>query len=144
VSGAVGEAVRRLRRERDWSAQRLADECAQLGALSLTRGTIAKIESGVRKTVTTDELVDLAKAFGVEPAVLLSDGSEQPSPSANANQRAHQGGLRSVSVRSARTIAGDLARLNQASLERPLLYDDTSSVLGSPRSGGHRESVSRR
>jgi hypothetical protein len=36
-----------------------------LGQLSLTRGTIAKIESGVRGAVTFDEAVTLARALGV-------------------------------------------------------------------------------
>jgi hypothetical protein len=43
---------------------------------SLTRGTLAKIESGVRKSVTAEELVALAHALGVPVSDLLP--SEDP------------------------------------------------------------------
>jgi transcriptional regulator with XRE-family HTH domain len=67
----IGERVRSLRHQRRWTAQRLADECARAGLPSLTRGTLAKIESGVRKSVTADELVVLARSLGVAVADLL-------------------------------------------------------------------------
>ncbi|MGW3993187.1 helix-turn-helix domain-containing protein [Amycolatopsis sp. NPDC004772] len=131
MGGAVGESVRRLRRERKWSAQRLADECALVGATNLTRGTLAKIESGVRKNVTTDELVALAKALGVQPGALLTDGGDTPPalPPPTAGKRPYQGAPPSLSKRTARTLADDLARLNQASLDRPLLPAETSDVV---------------
>jgi transcriptional regulator with XRE-family HTH domain/proteasome lid subunit RPN8/RPN11 len=68
---SLGERVRRLRAERGWSAQRLADECARLGQAMLTRGTIAKIESGVRKSVTAEEADVLGRALGVELEALV-------------------------------------------------------------------------
>jgi transcriptional regulator with XRE-family HTH domain len=68
----VADRVRRLRRQRGWSAQRLADECANAGNVSLTRGTIAKIESGVRKSVTAEEVAVLARVLGVPVAELLA------------------------------------------------------------------------
>ena len=60
---SVGQLVRSLRRQRGWTAQRLAEECARAGMPSLTRGTLAKIESGVRKSVTTEELVALGRGL---------------------------------------------------------------------------------
>lgn len=67
----IAQRVKTLRKRRDWTAQRLADECAKLGAPSLTRSTIAKIESGVRKLVKWHELVTLAHALEVQPADLV-------------------------------------------------------------------------
>ncbi|WP_228001753.1 helix-turn-helix domain-containing protein [Nocardia australiensis] len=64
----VAYRVRRLRAQRGWSAQQLADRCGD----TLTRSTIAKIESGVRQTVKVEELEALAHAFGVDEAELLS------------------------------------------------------------------------
>jgi WD40 repeat protein/transcriptional regulator with XRE-family HTH domain len=40
---------------------------------TLTRSTIAKIESGVRRAVTADELAALAAAFGMDPNSLLAE-----------------------------------------------------------------------
>jgi transcriptional regulator with XRE-family HTH domain len=76
VTELVANRVRRLRAELGWSAQRLADECAATGFPSLTRGTIAKIESGARKFVTADELRALARALRVSSADLLGDAPE--------------------------------------------------------------------
>ena len=56
VTSQVADRIRSLRSERRWSARQLADECARTGMSSLTRSTIAKIESGVRKSITVDEL----------------------------------------------------------------------------------------
>ncbi|MBV9141891.1 MAG: helix-turn-helix transcriptional regulator [Pseudonocardiales bacterium] len=72
MTGLVAGRVRRLRMELRWSAQRLADECAREGCDSLTRGTIAKIESGARKSVTADEVAVLARVLGVTPTDLLT------------------------------------------------------------------------
>jgi CRP-like cAMP-binding protein len=50
----------------------------------ITRSTIAKIESGVRKTVTADEIAVLARVLGVTPTELLappSDSTTQTDPS---------------------------------------------------------------
>ncbi|WP_155368178.1 WD40 domain-containing protein [Catellatospora vulcania] len=69
----VGSRIRQLRHERGWSAQKLADECARLGMSSLTRGTIAKIESGSRAKVPLDEVVILARALGITPDELLAE-----------------------------------------------------------------------
>lgn len=77
-SEAVARNVKRLRRQSGWTAAELAQRCADAGALSLTRSTIAKIESGVRKAVTADELAVLAAVFRVEPGDLLSGSESEP------------------------------------------------------------------
>lgn len=74
----VAERVRRLRNQHGWTAQRLADECARAGSTSLTRGTIAKIESGVRKSVSAEEIAVLARVLGVTPTALLAGEPDPP------------------------------------------------------------------
>jgi two-component system nitrate/nitrite response regulator NarL len=73
LTAAVADAVRRLRDERGWTARELAEACLRAGAPSLTRATIAKIESGVRKSVTADELAVLARVLGVSSETLLGN-----------------------------------------------------------------------
>jgi transcriptional regulator with XRE-family HTH domain/flagellar motility protein MotE (MotC chaperone) len=89
----VGAVVKRLRLQRGWTAQRLAEECRREGQVSLTRSTIAKIESGVRKSVTSDELGALASALGVPVSALVYDQGERPS------RRTQAGGKWPVRVR---------------------------------------------
>lgn len=72
VTRQVADQVRRLRAERGWSARQLAEECIRAGATSLTRSTLAKIESGDRKSITADELAVLALVLHVSPSALLS------------------------------------------------------------------------
>ena len=67
----IAGRIRQLRTELGWSAQQLADECAKLGHAALNRSTIAKIESGVRKSVTAAELDVLGRALGVELNTLV-------------------------------------------------------------------------
>jgi hypothetical protein len=50
---------------------------------SLNRGTIAKIESGVRKNVGADEIATLSKVLGVSPTDLLGEGSTGAQPDAS-------------------------------------------------------------
>jgi transcriptional regulator with XRE-family HTH domain len=52
-------------------AQDLADRCLELG-VHLPRGTIAKLESGTRRQITVPEVVALAAALRVSPALLLA------------------------------------------------------------------------
>jgi transcriptional regulator with XRE-family HTH domain len=98
----VGQRVQSLRHRRGWTARRLAEECARAGMPSLTRGTLAKIESGVRKSITAEELVALARAFGVPVSALLpsesslatestSDGSAQARTPVNIQREAAGG-----------------------------------------------------
>ncbi|MEV5557147.1 helix-turn-helix transcriptional regulator [Nonomuraea wenchangensis] len=67
----LADQIKRLRRNLGWSARRLADECARIGAPSLTRSTIAKIESGTRKSVTATEVKALAQALRTTATDLL-------------------------------------------------------------------------
>jgi predicted ATPase/DNA-binding CsgD family transcriptional regulator/DNA-binding Xre family transcriptional regulator len=98
VTRHVANRVRELRTRRRWSARRLAAECIQAGGKSLTRGTIAKIESGGRRHVTAGELAVLAEVLQVSPADLL--GSSSPPwdpavpPSHNAEHLMDDIGLR--------------------------------------------------
>ncbi|MBM2623089.1 helix-turn-helix transcriptional regulator [Actinoplanes sp. LDG1-06] len=78
VTQGVAERIKQMRAARGWSAQNLADECAQLGVPSLTRGTIAKIESGVRKSVTAEELDILARALRTGTDELLRGSAPRP------------------------------------------------------------------
>lgn len=71
MAAHVADRVRELRTARRWSAQQLADRLATT-APNLTRGTIAKIESGVRKVLTIDEVGALADAFDLQLPDLLS------------------------------------------------------------------------
>ncbi len=70
---AVAQRVRQLRRRQGMSASHLAELCEET-APTLTRSTIAKIESGIRSGITIDELVALAAALGVSTEELLAPG----------------------------------------------------------------------
>ncbi|MGH3923375.1 MAG: helix-turn-helix domain-containing protein, partial [Pseudonocardiaceae bacterium] len=72
ATGLAAERVRRLRIQHGWSARQLAEECARAGLHTLTRSTIAKIESGVRKSITAEEVEVLARVLGTTPTNLLS------------------------------------------------------------------------
>jgi transcriptional regulator with XRE-family HTH domain len=111
----VGERIKALRAQRAWSAQALAKECSRLGAYTLTRSTIAKIEADLRR-LQADEAVTLAQAFGVSLDELLGTGEgsaaresldsassviEQNAPAGRATGRAREldallGGLNSM------------------------------------------------
>ncbi len=83
-SDVIASRVRQLRDERGWSARRLAEECAKVGAPELTPSAIANIESGRRgdegerrRQVTAEELIALAIALDVSPAHLLAPADEK-------------------------------------------------------------------
>lgn len=65
----VGTEVRRKRCEKDWSQERLAEECQDVG-WNVTRGHIAKIESGEICVTDIDHLM-LAAAFDVNMEDLM-------------------------------------------------------------------------
>jgi transcriptional regulator with XRE-family HTH domain len=67
----VASRVRTLRQRRGWSAQQLADACAEAGMPSLTRSTIAKLESGARKGVSAEEAAVLSEALGMPLSELM-------------------------------------------------------------------------
>jgi transcriptional regulator with XRE-family HTH domain len=70
--------LRDLRRSQGMPAREVASRCAALGVPSLSRSTIAKIESGVRGFVTVEEAAALAMALGVAPADLFRPGGAAP------------------------------------------------------------------
>ncbi|MFJ7413081.1 helix-turn-helix domain-containing protein [Streptomyces sp. NPDC098077] len=54
------------------TAQALADRCTELG-LPIDRTVVAKLEKGVRQTITVGELMVFARALNVPPVALLFD-----------------------------------------------------------------------
>ena len=61
---AIGASLRRIRIAREFSQQRLAVECSRLG-YEFPRGTLAKIEAGIR-AVSDVELFVLAHALSID------------------------------------------------------------------------------
>lgn len=76
VTKTVGENVAHYRqrttdeRGRKLTAQGLADRCARLG-LPIGRPAIAKLERGIRQSISLAEVLILAKALAVSPVVLM-------------------------------------------------------------------------
>jgi transcriptional regulator with XRE-family HTH domain len=71
VAHDVGKRVAYYRRRADLTAVMLSARCAGHG-LPLDRGTIAKLETGHRNSVTVDEVFVLAAALEVPPVQLLA------------------------------------------------------------------------
>lgn len=76
IAQRVGKEVARARARsvdvsgRRLSAQTLADRCAELGH-PLDRSVIAKLEKGIRQTVSVADLLVLAKALDLPPLALV-------------------------------------------------------------------------
>lgn len=76
IARRVGREVARARdqlvddRGRRLSAQALADRCSELGH-PLDRSVIAKLEKGIRQTVSVADLLVLAKALELPPLALV-------------------------------------------------------------------------
>ena len=77
-SEVVAQRLKQLRRARGWSAQRLAEECARLGAPHLSASVIANIETGRkdsagkrRREVTVEELLIFSYALNAPTVALL-------------------------------------------------------------------------
>jgi transcriptional regulator with XRE-family HTH domain len=71
----VGGAVRRLRNERNWTQEVLSARCSVRG-VEITRGTLAKIEAGIRG-VSDAELYILARALKLEMGALFPASFKQ-------------------------------------------------------------------
>jgi transcriptional regulator with XRE-family HTH domain len=69
----IGAEVQRLRKAAKLSAQSLSEKTDQLG-FKITRQTIADLENGRRRFVTTAELVILAVALDTPPVCLVYPG----------------------------------------------------------------------
>ena len=78
LTGELVARLRDLRRGQGMSAREVASRCAALGVPSLSRSTIAKIESGVRGFVTVEEAAALAMALGVTPSDLFRSDLTAP------------------------------------------------------------------
>lgn len=70
VMATVATEVRRRRKELGWSAQELADTCADLGH-PIPRNVIANMESGRRSTLPLVDVIVLAAALDTSPILLL-------------------------------------------------------------------------
>jgi transcriptional regulator with XRE-family HTH domain len=92
---SVGERIKTLREEREWTAKRLAEESERTGAPSLTRSALAKVEAGLRR-LRPEEAIALASIFGV-PVELLLRASQSREPGA----REHLTDERSVPLMTA-------------------------------------------
>ncbi|PWT52295.1 XRE family transcriptional regulator, partial [Vibrio parahaemolyticus] len=64
IVNIVGAQVRKLRKEQKLTQEQLSARCNVIG-LDISRGTLAKIEAGVRQVIDT-EIVQLATALKVE------------------------------------------------------------------------------
>jgi transcriptional regulator with XRE-family HTH domain len=78
TSDMVAARLQQLRKQRGWSARKLAEACAAVGSPQLTESVIANIETGRRdrngrrrRDVTVDEVGAFAKALNVSVALLL-------------------------------------------------------------------------
>ena len=67
----IGPQVRRLREAQNLTQEELAAQCHLIG-WDISRGTLAKIESQVRR-ITDDEVPLLAKALKVELSALYQN-----------------------------------------------------------------------
>ena len=67
----VAQEVKRARRRRGWSAQTLANRCAEVGAVALNHTAITNIENGRRERIGVDELMVLAYVLALPPVQLL-------------------------------------------------------------------------
>lgn len=88
---AIGANLRRIRNVKGISQQRLSVECSRLG-YELPRGTLAKIESGIR-AVSDVEFFVLAHALNIELPELFPAG---------LLKRIRQGKIEPFHVRSAK------------------------------------------
>ncbi len=69
-SQLVAQQVRRARKRRGWSAQRLAEELQGVG-LPWDRTIIANLENGRRNAVSVEELLALSYVLAVPPVLML-------------------------------------------------------------------------
>jgi transcriptional regulator with XRE-family HTH domain len=70
LTRVVADEVRRYREKRKMSTQRLDERTAELG-MRIPRSVLANLESGRRNTVSAAEILVLAAALDVSPALLL-------------------------------------------------------------------------
>ena len=61
----VGPAIRRIRYQKGWTQEVLAAKLTTLTGWDISRGTLSKIEAGLR-CVTDEEIMCFAKALAVK------------------------------------------------------------------------------
>lgn len=71
IASVIAREVRRHRDSRKMSARQLAERCAALG-MEIPQPVIANLENGRRPTVSVAELLVLAAALDVPPALLVA------------------------------------------------------------------------
>jgi transcriptional regulator with XRE-family HTH domain len=97
----VGERVKAARQDRGWRQADLVDRLHQLGATSWIQTKITKIENGGKnggtKRLALADVLELAAALGVQPALLLSpaDGDVQVAPKLRCSAAEFRSWLRS-------------------------------------------------
>jgi transcriptional regulator with XRE-family HTH domain len=69
-TSVIAARVRALRKDRGWSAERLADAMREVG-VPFDKTVVANLETGRRRFVTVQELLALAVVLGVAPTHLL-------------------------------------------------------------------------
>jgi transcriptional regulator with XRE-family HTH domain len=89
VGPALGRQLRRIRRRKGWSQQRLSEELKALGHV-LHPTAVLKVEKGTR-AVTVEELLGLAAALNVPPVLLLLPLGEEDVVEITTNSRIHPG-----------------------------------------------------
>lgn len=72
VAKVIATQVKRLRRDRGWSAAALAERCAARGHPEITRDRIATLETRRYRALTTAELMIIAVALDVSPVHLMA------------------------------------------------------------------------
>lgn len=73
VGDVFAHQLRRYRQARRWSVRRLAEECASIGAVSLTEPSIVNLERKTgRRRVTVEDWIGLAAALRVPPLALIA------------------------------------------------------------------------
>ena len=68
---AIAKRVQGLRKQKNLSARRLGELCAEAGAPQLNRSVIANLEAGRRPSLSVDELFVLARVLDESPLSLL-------------------------------------------------------------------------
>ncbi|MDR1145110.1 MAG: helix-turn-helix domain-containing protein [Verrucomicrobiales bacterium] len=74
-SNVVGDTVRRWRYQKNWTQETLSARCSVRG-VEITRGTLAKIEAGIRG-VSDAELYVLARALKLDMTELFPPAFKQ-------------------------------------------------------------------
>lgn len=120
LTRSIAAEIRRYRKQRKWSAQRLSDECANLG-LHIPRSTLADLENGRRRAISVAEMLVIARVLEMTPACLLPGDDPTawlcaaPEPPAPAPDPAAEAitALRRDVTPALMAILGDVAELSR-------------------------------